>query len=157
MVFQEKYALSLEKAKKQLETADHLTYITIKIVQEKKLLLKILENISTSAIHLINSVLQYEYLYKRIELYKDPRENFRTFERIAERYGLSQEQVKKIKEILDIAKKHKESPFEFVKNDKVVIMSNDSKIDTLTIETIKGFLLETKDFFRKVNLKIKAN
>lgn len=154
-VKQEIYITSLEKAKKALQMADHLTYITFPIVKENRLLLKILEEISQSLISVINSILQYEYTYKRIQLYKDARENFRTFKSIAGKYNISQEQLNKIIEILSLAEKHKTSPFEFSKNNKIVIMSNEMRTDTLTLDKIKTYLLETKDTVRKVSLNIK--
>jgi len=150
----EKYITSLEKAKKNLQMADHLTYMTFPLVKENKLLLKVLDELYLSVFNTINSILQYEYLYKRIQLYKDPRENFRTFRKIAARYNIKEEQLNKLIEILSIGEKHKKSPFEFIKNNKIVIMSDNLKTETLTIEKIKAFLLETKDFLRKVDITI---
>lgn len=152
---QEKYVLSLESARKSLQTADHLTYISFPFLKENRLLLKILEEISLSLLNIINSILQYEYLYKRIQVYNNARDNFETFKKIAARYSINNEQLAEIIEILNITEKHKKSPFEFVKNDKIVILSSDMKTDTLTIEKIKLYLLEVKDILRKVSIVIK--
>ena len=152
---QERYILSLEKAKKSLELADHLTYMTFPIVKENKLLLKVLDELYSSIINAINSILQYEYLYKRIQIYKDARENFRTFKRIASRYNIQEEQLNRIIEILSLGEKHKNSPLEFSKKDKIIIMSDNSKIETLTLEKIKSFLTETKDIIRKIGFVVK--
>ncbi len=149
MNVQERYILSLKKAKQALKMADHLTYITFPLVKENRLLLKILQEIYTSVHYIINSILQYEYAYKRIQIYKDPKENFRTFKKLAKKYRIGEEQMEKITEILLLNELHKKSPFEFVKNDKVVIMSDNLKTETLTLEKVKDFLLEAKDFFRK--------
>ena len=150
----EKYTISIEKAKKNLQMADHLTYMTFPLVKENRLLLKVLDELYLSVFNTINSILQYEYLYKRIQIYKDPRENFRTFKKLAEKYNLKEEQLNKIIEILNIGEKHKKSPFEFIKNNKIVIMSDNLKTTTLDIDKIKDFLLETKDFLRKTDLII---
>jgi hypothetical protein len=151
----EKFILSLEKAKKSLQMADHLTYMTYPIVREDKLLLKILDELNSSLLNTINAILQYEYTYKRIQLYRDAKENFHTFEELTEKYKINQEQLSKIKEIMSLLEKHKKSPFEFVKDNKVVIMSDSLKTDTLTLEKIKSFLIEVKDVLRKVSLVIK--
>jgi len=151
---EEKYILSLEKAKKSLRTADHLTYMTYPLVRENKLLLKILDEIYLAVFNTINSILQYEYLYKRIQIYSDPKENFRTFQKLAEKYNLSQEQLKKLTEILTLFENHKKSPFEFSKKEKIIIMSDNLHTETLNLEKIKSFLLETKDFIRKTSLNI---
>ncbi len=155
MEVEDKFFASLEKAKKSLETADHLTYITLPIVKENRLLLKVLDEIYFSIYNTINAILQYEYTYKRIQMYKDPRDNFETFKRIASKYNISQEQLNKIIEMLGLGERHKKSPFEFAKNDKIVIMSDNLKTETLTLEKIKSYLLESKDFLRKINLSIK--
>jgi len=153
----EKYQDSLEIAQKALQTADHMTYITFPLVKEKRLLLKVLSELSISILNTINSILQYEYYHKRIQIYKDARDNFQTFKNISAQYSLSQEQVKKLIEIIQLAEKHKKSPFEFVRNDKIVIMSDGMQTDTITLEKIKSFLIETKDFLRKANQKIKSS
>jgi len=151
----EKFELSLEKASQALKMADHLTYITFPLVKENKLLLKILDELKESILNIINAILQYEYLHKRIQLYKDAKENFRTFKELSGKYRISQEQLNKIIEILSLSEKHKKSPFEFSKKDKIVIMSDNLKTSTLDLDKIKSFLLETKDLLRKANLVIK--
>lgn len=147
---------SLAYATKCLQTADHLAYITFPLVKEKRLLLKILSELSNFTLNAINSVLQYEYYWKRIHIYTEARANLQTFKSLASRYEISQEQVIKMMEILSLNEKHKKSPFEFVRNDKIVIMSEGMHTDIINLEKIKGFLVETKDILRKINSKLKA-
>jgi len=153
---QEKFIESLEHATKSLQTADHLTYITFPLIKEKRLLLKILSEINQSIVDTINAILQYEYLYKRIHIYTEAKANFETFKLIAHRFNLSNEQISKVIEIMTLNERHKKSPFEFVKNDKIIIMSGSMQTDTLTLEKIKSFLIEAKDILRKANLKLRS-
>jgi len=155
MITQERYYQSLEQAQKAFQIADHMTYITFPLVKEKRLLLKVLSELSSSILNTINAVLQYEYAWKRIQLYSDARANFETFRKVILGYNISPEQLAKLTEILNLAEKHKKSPFEFVKNDKIVIMSDSMQTETLSLEKIKEFILVTKDFLKKANLKIK--
>lgn len=152
---QEKYFESLQQAQKSLQIADHMTYITFPLVKEKRLLLKVLSEIGISILSTINAILQYEYSWKRIQIYSDAKSNFETFKHIVPRYKISPEQLKILIEVLALSEKHKKSPFEFVKNDRIVIMSDSLAPSYLNLEKIKTFLLETKDFLRKVNLQIK--
>jgi len=153
----EDYKLSLEKATKHAFVADHLIYTTYSLLKDKRLLLKILEELYNASLNLINTILQYDYLYKRINLYKDSRANFQTFrEKCAPRYGISPEQISKILEIFSLIEKHRQSPFEFMKRDRLVIMSNGMAIDTLSIEKMKGFNLNVKDMIRKASIKIQG-
>ena len=152
----EKYLESLENAQRAFQTADHMTYITFPLIKEKRLLLKVLSELSISVLNAMNAILQYEYSQKRIQIYKDARDNFQTFKEISIRYQVNQEQLKKLVEIINLAEKHKKSPFEFVRNDKIVIMSEGMQTETLTLEKIKTYILEVKDFIRKANTKIKG-
>ena len=153
----EKFIENLNKAASLLQTADHLLYMTYPLIREKRLLLKILSDINTATANIINAILQYEYFYKRINLYKEGKTNFQTFkEKCASRYNINQEQITKILEIFDLTEKHKKSPFEFVRNDKIVIMNNAIRIDTITIEKMKDYIFLCKDLLRKAENVIRA-
>ncbi len=152
----EKFIENLDKAAKNLQTADHLLYMTYPIVKEKRLLLKILNEVNVVVLSIVNAILQYEYLYKRIELYKDAKANFQIFrEKCAPRYKISKEQLAKILEIFSLAEKHKRSPFEFVKDDKIVIINNSFKTDIITAEKMKEYIFISKDLLRKVDSVIR--
>ena len=158
MVLQEKFIQSLEYATKSLQTADHMAYITFPLVKEKRLLLKILSEIHSSILNTINAILQYEFYWKRINLYSDAKSNFDIFRhKCAPRYKISPEQINKVIEIFSLIERHKKSPFEFVKDDKIVIMSEGMRTDTITLEKIKSYLLETKDILKKANTVIKGS
>jgi len=152
----EKFQENLQKAIRSLQIADHMTYVTFPLVNEQRLLLKIFDEIYKSIINTINAILNYEYVYKRIKIYTDNKENMRTFiDKCAKNYNLNNEQIKKILEILELNEEHKKSAMEFVKKDKVVILSNGLKTQTLNIQKIKEYLLLAKEFLMQANSKIK--
>ena len=154
----EKFLENLQKAEKSLQTADHMIYITFPLIKDKRLLLKILEEIKKSIAHCINSILQYEYLYKRISIYKDSRSNFRVFtEKCAPRYKITKEEINSILELWDVIEKHKESPFEFVKDNKIVILSTNLSPKIITVEKIKEFLMFGKSIIKKTKETMKEN
>jgi len=106
----EKFIENLDKAASLLQTADHMLYMTYPLVKEKRLLLKILNETYTVVLSTVNAILQYEYFYKRINLYKDAKANFQVFQnKCAPRYGITTEQTEKIIEIFNLAEKHKET------------------------------------------------
>ncbi len=148
----ENFLVSLESASRTLKTADHMTYITFPLIKDKRLLIKILSEIYSSVTSTINAVIQYEYFYKRIVLHSDAAMNFRTFrERCAPRFGISQNDISKIIELFSIIEKHRQSPLEFVRKDKFVIMSNNAHMDIVTVEKLKEFLITAKDMLKKVD------
>lgn len=152
----EKFHQDIKEAIKSLQIADHMTYVTFPLVNEQRLLLKIFDEIYKSIIGCINAILNYEYMYKRIRLYKDNQENIRTFaNKCSKTYNLNNEQIKKILEIIELNKKHKQSAMEFVKKDRIVILSESLGTKTLDIQKIKEYLLLAKELLMSVNKKIK--
>jgi len=146
----EKFFESLERAERSLRIADHMTYVTLPLVKEQRLLLKILEEVFNSVLNTVNSILQYEYFSKRINLYSNAKDNFEVFRvKLAGKYGISEQQVAKILELFLLAEKHRASPFEFVKHDKIVIMSGSMQIASFDIVKIKEYLLVAKDILSK--------
>ncbi|MEX0920709.1 MAG: hypothetical protein WDZ62_00385 [Candidatus Pacearchaeota archaeon] len=146
----EKFIENIAKAEKTIMAADHMTYVTFPLIKDKRLLLKVIQEIKNAITLCINSILQYEYFQKRINLYKDPTSNFRTFvKKCAPRYNISNEEIETIMELFDIVKKHKESPFEFAKDNKIIILSNSLKPKTLGLENVKEFLILAKNILKK--------
>jgi len=152
----EKFQENLGDAIKNLQIADHMTYITLPLVNDKRLLLKIFDNIYKSIIGCINAILNYEYLYKRIKIYSNVNENMQTFaQKCAKTYGLTNEQIKKIQQIITLNKQHKQSAMEFVKQERIVIMSDSLGTQIIDIQKIKEYLLLAKELLMKTNKRIK--
>ena len=146
----EKFLKSIKEAEKIIKNVDHILYITFPLVKDKKLLLNVLEDIKSAISHCINSILQHEYLYKRITLYQNPKTNFITFiQKSSKYYHITEEETKRIVELFDLVEKHKESPMEFIKDGKIIIMSENLKTKLITIEKIKEFLLLSKSILIK--------
>ncbi|MBR9702042.1 hypothetical protein GOV13_03910 [Candidatus Pacearchaeota archaeon] len=146
----QKFIEYLEEAGKIIQTVDHLVYMTLPIVNDKRLLLKIVKETKTAVSNCINSILQYEYLYKRIRLHSSPKTNFKTFvEKCAPKYRITGEEIRTILELFDIVESHMQSPFEFVRGDKLVIMSNNSTHKTITVEKAKEFIVTSKNILKK--------
>lgn len=152
----EKFLENLQEAEKIIRTSDHKIYVTFPLIKDKRLLLKILLDAKTAVAKGINSILQYEYLYKRINLYKDAKTNFRTFqEQCAPKYKITKQEIKLILELFDLVEKHKQSPFEFIKNEKIIILSENLKTKTLSVANLKEFLVLAKNILRKIRETMK--
>jgi len=146
----EKFLEYIQDAEKIIQKVDHLVYITYPLIKDKRLLLKILLEINIAVTNCVNSILQHEYIYKKITLYKNAKTNFRTFnEKCSQKYKITKEEIKLILELFDLVEKHKQSPMEFVRNEKVIILSENLKPKTITIEKIKEFLLLAKNVLTK--------
>ena len=127
----------LEDAIKSLQIADHMTYVTYPLIKDEKLLLKILKEINKCVVNCIKVIVfeegkSWEEIFRRF-LEKNSLEGF-----------LNNEEIKKLKEILDFSKGYDESAMEFVRRDKVVMMSDDLSVRVLDVVRIKEYLVVAK-------------
>jgi len=145
----EKFLEYLQEAEKIIKITDHLTYITFPLVKEKKLLLKIVSEIKRAVAYCINSILQYEYMFKRIRLTNNPKTNMKIFEeKCAQRYDINKKQISLISELFDIVEHHEKSQMEFVREEKVIILTENSHMKIITSEKTKEFLELSKKLLK---------
>ena len=62
----EKFLKDIQEAEKLIRKIDHMTYMTYPLIQDKRLILKIISETKNAIIKCINSILHYEYLYHSI-------------------------------------------------------------------------------------------
>jgi len=152
----EKYIEYLDNSVSLIRKADHMAYITYPLIKDKQLIFNALNGIYTSLLGVISAILQYEYFYKRISLSQDSRTNMQTFsDKCAFRYGITEQELNMVYEIFKMAENHKKSPFEFVKKDKIVIMTDNFHAETMTLEKIKNYILVGKSVLKKAEDRIR--
>ena len=84
----------LVNIEKMFRGADHLIFVTYPVVKDNKLLLRALEELYNAVVLNISLILRCEYLYKRVDLSKDIKKNFKTFlEKCSGKYGLNENDV----------------------------------------------------------------
>ena len=156
IIQREKYIEYLDLAGKSLRTADHMAYVTYPLLREKRILLEILNNVYSSLLNVINSVLQYDYMYKRINLYQEASTNMQTFrEKCAFRYSINREELQQIGEIIELVEKHKSAHMEFMRKDKLVIMGENMHPESLSLDKVRGFIFMAKIVLKKSEDKIR--
>lgn len=143
-------------AKKSLNAADHLTYMTYPLVKDVKVILTITQNLYSSVMNGMEAILQFDRYYKRINPLTDNFDNrFSVFkEKCAPRYNFNVDDFELIEEIRTILKCHKESNMEFIRSDKLIMCSPSFKMKTFDIISIKQYLARTKKFISKVDIAI---
>jgi hypothetical protein len=141
---------SLEEAEKKLKTIDHILYVTFPLLKDKKILLKTMVETKIAINNCINSILQYEYIKERINLSDNPKQNLKIFiDSCAQRYRIEPSEIKKILDLFELVEKHKKSSFEFVKENKIIILSESMQSQSLTLEKAKEFLILGKNLLKK--------
>ena len=147
-----------EDVKRALRIADHMIYITYPVLKENRLLVKVLEEVYSAVRKTIDIILRHEYEFKRIKIYSDSNVNMTIFEqRCAPRYGFTAEEMTEIKQIIGTFESHKSSPLEFVRDNKFVIMSDDLKTESLTLQRLKNMLRAAKEAVRKAEAGLSAD
>lgn len=142
---------NLEQALKRLQIADHMAYVSYTLINEKRLLLKIFEEIVKAIDLVIDSILDSEKETSKIKEKELKREIF--LKKYSKSY-LNNDQKEKIIEILQLNDLHKSSAMEFPKKEKIVIMSDNLDIHTLNIKVIKEYLRLIKEFTINTGMKI---
>ena len=149
-----RYKEDLKLAIRHLQIADHMTYVTYPLVNEKRLLLKVLEEINLSMISSINCMFNYGHPEKPINLKKDEESLEKALKEVSKEYSITNEQIIKIKEVFVLNKKHKKSGMEFVKKDKIIILSDSLDFEAINLQKIKEYILLTKRMIVKITLKL---
>lgn len=147
---------SLVESEKLHLSSDHLVYVTYPVVKDPKLLVRALETLHKSLVLTITTILKFEYLFKRIDLTKNTALNLKIFfNKCSKRYSLDQKSKEILKEILRLRKIHKESPIEFSKSEKFIILDDKMEKQILDLEKMKLFLKENKELLKTANSKFR--
>ena len=154
----EKFLENLQEAESLIRKADHLIYSAFPLTKDKRILISSLERLRDCVVKCISAVLQYEYLYKRIKLYKDARANMRTFEtKCSGKYGLDESDIGRIKSLFDFYELHKNSSMEFFRDEGVFIMAGSPVPTKLGISDLKEFLSVARKLFNNMKVVILDN
>ena len=136
----------------KLKAAEQMTYFTFDIARDNRLLIKILHEIYASALNIMNAALQYEQEAGHIYLSEDADRNLQLFRnKCAARFRITAEELTVLDEIRLLMGKHKESPFEFVRKEQFVIVSNTFETETITLPQITGYLVSVQRIMRKIS------
>ncbi len=154
----EKHLQYKEEARRYIKSADHILFKTFPLVNDPKLLLKIMDNVFLAITNTMAALLYYEKKNNRVPEFKD---NFESKLDLFRRkcllhYNFDANYINFILDVKDIIIKHRKSPVEFVKKDKFIICSNDYKMRSITADDVKNYLKKTKAFYGRIeNIIIK--
>jgi hypothetical protein len=148
-----------EDAKKNIQVADHMLFVTYPLIKDPKLLLAVMENMFLTLTNSMRYLLYYERMFKRVPSFFDTFESkYRLFsEKIIGNYEINEEDLQFLRRIKNILVAHKRSPIEFARRDQFVICSDDYNLEVLGINDIKDYLNKTKKFFYTIDKIIKRN
>lgn len=154
----ERFELVLEAAKKNIRIADHMVFVTYKVVEDPKLLLSVLENVFLAYSDAMGAILHLERLYKMIPPVRDSFESkFNMFRlRIVERFKIDKKYIKDMQIVRDLILKHKNSPVEFVKDKNLIICDDNYKTKILKLSDVKDIVQEAKSFVNLIDTIVRG-
>ncbi|RMF54516.1 hypothetical protein D6745_05125 [Candidatus Woesearchaeota archaeon] len=155
----EKFQLAQQKAKKNLQVADHMLTVTYPMVKDPKLLASVMENLFLSLTNAMASLLYLDRMYKRVPPFQDTFESkFMVFrDKCARRYNIQKEYLDFILEVKNLVLEHKKSPVEFSRKDKFVICSDNYSIKAISVEKMKSYVAKAKMFVHQINILVEEN
>ncbi len=144
----------LEKSQKALDSSDHLAYITYPLLKEIKLLRKIFEDMGIALNNLIKATIVYEEKKSKITVYGEDRMNNLFFlKKLSLKYNITQNEVTKLAEFLDLFEQYKVANFDFIKHNNLVLLSPNLRSKTISFEQVKEYL----NLIKITSIKIKKN
>ncbi|UCD20654.1 MAG: hypothetical protein JSW08_02675 [archaeon] len=133
----------IQIAEKFLRTADHLTYVTYPLMQDGNILKKILLNLKLS-------------MEKVVYILSDKKkDNGRVTEKFNEL--LNEEEIKIIPKMIDNFRKKEQSSVEFLRKNKLVLMNDDLKVDTINLDDLKEYIQLLKKLIREIKNKYQTS
>jgi len=154
-----KYQPLIEQAKKEINLADHLLYVTYKMVDEAKFLIAITNHIVKSAQMALEALFEYERHWKRMEPYpKSFAIEISLYrQKLEKRHGFDIKFHRLLRKLLEIDKFDQESTVRFRRGNKYILTSgNDYNMAILDLEHVKRYSNLTKNFVNKISIIIEG-
>ncbi len=148
----ERYQELLQTARKQIELADHMLYVTYPLVQEMRFLLAIANHVTIAARSAMQAILEFELLYKRLEQYN------KTFlsevdifqKKIIPRYSLDIKYCKLLQKLMEVQKYDAEAIIKFKKGDRYILTNAEYSMSAIDVESVKRYSNLTKKFVSEI-------
>ncbi|MBD3263097.1 hypothetical protein GF374_01820 [Candidatus Woesearchaeota archaeon] len=152
-----KHEQLMQIAKKEIEVADHLLYMTYPMIKETKFLLAIAGHIITASRAALQSLLEYERYYKQIEAYP---KNFAMEisiyrQKLEEKYKFDPKYYRLLGKLLEVYKYDKNGTMRFRRGNKYILTSHDYDTATLDLNSVKRYSSVTRKFVNDIKAVIK--
>ena len=144
---------SLHLANRYLKSADHIAYVTYPLVKDNKLIVAVLENLSRAVTNAMDALLQHEKINRSINTIPESFElRHQVLASLAVKYNISPSEEGLITDLRSMVHQRKKSAMEFIRKDKYILWdTSQGKIEELTMDLMKGYLIRAKPLIIKIN------
>ncbi len=140
-----------KKAISELKIADHILVMTYPIVQDPKLLKIVLERLYLSVENGMAALLYYEKSQRRIAVFNESYVGMlKVIRKTLIKYNISPSYLGFLHELNDLYQGQKKSDVEFIRKEKFVFTNKSYKLNTITKEDMKKYLLKAKLFIKEI-------
>ena len=140
----------LTLSRKRLTSAEHMAYLTLPLTQEKRILIKILYEMRESVLFLMCAVLS-QTLKNGGATVKEEEKIFSLFrKKCSAEFMITQTELEILKSVLVLYRKHTESPFEFVRKDSFIILSDELETEIISMSHVRNCLAILESIFEKI-------
>jgi hypothetical protein len=141
----------IAKARKEIDLADHLVYVTMPLTDDIKFMLAIIEHVFNASSAAIESILEQRRHYKKLDAFP------RTFgamtdiwvRDIQNKYNFERKHAEFLKKIGEMRHAINSSSMRFKRQDKYILTNDVYSLKVLDIDSVKKYLSIAKDFVDK--------
>jgi hypothetical protein len=148
----ENYHELLNKAKKEIDSSDHLLFVTYNIVKDSKFVFSVTNQLIDAVKYALESLLEHERKSKLIEPY--PKQfNFmvETFKnKVSERREFDNNTITFLKKLVLMEQTIDSSSINFRRGDTYVLADDEFGTKAVELQTIKSYFSDAKSFVEKV-------
>ncbi|AJF61528.1 TPA: hypothetical protein HA239_03070 [Candidatus Woesearchaeota archaeon] len=152
----EKYQEAKENAIRYMRVADHVLTMTYPIVQDPKLLKLVFKNLFMSMQNLVLALLHYETKHFKIpEFIGDFPSALEAVKPVMKKHKINIEYYNFLDDLNQFMETQNESDVEFVRKDRFVFASEDYRLNIISKEKLKEYIIKGKLLMKEMQKVIK--
>ncbi len=148
--------LLLEKAYRESKIADHMMYVTSKMIKDKRLLVSVLNHVRNSFLYSIKSFLLKERAFRRVAPL--PSDDLLLvdlfFDNYSKRFGIDNNLKSKIRDVIKAKKAYDIRGMLLERSKKYIFISPDYSFIEFNVDEIKSLVKDGLNFVSKVKEEI---
>lgn len=148
----ENYHELINKAQKEIDSSDHLLFVTYNIVKDSKFVFSVTNQLIEAVKYALEALLEYERKSKLIEPYpKQFSFMVETFKKkVAERREFDERTINFLKKLVSMEKTIDTSSLHFRRGDTYVLADQEFGTQSIELQTIKAYFSSAQEFVSKV-------
>ncbi len=148
----ENYHELINKAQKEIDSSDHLLFVTYNIVKDSKFVFSVTNQLIEAVKYALEALLEYERKSKLIEPYpKQFSFMVETFKKkVAERREFDEKTINFLKKLVSMESTIDTSSLHFRRGDTYVLADQEFGTQSIELQTIKAYFSLAQEFVSKV-------